>query len=60
MLCRDTACSGRCQADHVMSFGLLGWSAIGAGAVLLVLIPLVLRLTQEKKLTLVPVTMTNA
>ncbi|MHB1948837.1 MAG: peptide MFS transporter [Gammaproteobacteria bacterium] len=32
------------------TFGLLGWMAIGTGIVLLVLIPWVLRLTQEKQL----------
>jgi len=32
------------------TFGLLGWSAIATGIVLLVLIPFILRLTQEKKL----------
>jgi POT family proton-dependent oligopeptide transporter len=32
------------------TFGLLGWAAIVTGIVLLILIPFVLRLTQEKKL----------
>ena len=33
------------------TFGLLGWSAMGTGVGLVFLIPLILRLTQEKKLS---------
>jgi len=32
------------------TFGLLGWAAIATGIVLLILIPFIIRLTQEKKL----------
>lgn len=38
------------NASYSHTFSLLGWSAIGAGVLLLVLVPSVLRLTQERKL----------
>jgi len=39
------------NASYSHTFGLLGWSAIAAGVVLLVLIPFLTRLTQEKSLS---------
>lgn len=39
------------NASYSQTFGLLGWSAIVAGVVLFISIPLVARLTQEKKST---------
>lgn len=40
------------NASFSHTFGLLGWASIAAGVVLIVLIPLVLRLTQEKQINL--------
>lgn len=37
------------NASYSQTFGFLGWSAIAAGALLFICIPLVSRLTQEKK-----------
>lgn len=37
------------NASYSHTFGILGWSAIGAGIFLFILIPFVTRLTQEKK-----------
>lgn len=37
------------NANYSHTFGMLGWSAIAAGALLFVLIPVVARLTHEKK-----------
>lgn len=37
------------NASYSHTFGLLGWTSIAAGVVLVVFLPLVLRLTQERK-----------
>jgi len=37
------------NASYSHTFGMLGWSAIGAGIVLFALIPIIRRLTQEKQ-----------
>ncbi|VVC75711.1 Dipeptide and tripeptide permease A [Aquicella siphonis] len=37
------------NASYSHTFGMLGWSAIAAGALLFILIPVVARLTQERK-----------
>ncbi len=38
------------NASYSHTFGMLGWSAIAAGALLFVFIPLIAKLTQEKKI----------
>lgn len=39
------------NVSYSRTFSLLGWSAIGIGTLLFILIPMILRLTQEKRIT---------